>query len=426
MTGFSQPERRALQRMQVPNPESHPDADLLTAFTEHSLTTRENDQVLSHLAGCASCREIVALAGSPLVEPVSEPARKRGLWEMPLFHWGAVAATTVVVVAAVSLGVREYRNETPQMAALHKEQAPVAMEQPEDKVVAEPKAKAQPANDLEASTPAAAPAENAPLAPRRSLHVQQEARYERPHNETAKKQEVASAGVGGTLHGNVASGGLVTNTDTRDYLFSANSNAVLKDKAADLSSARTVAAPPPAPPATIAQNVPVSGASEMVTVDVKSSEVKTDQRAWAAAKVAPQSVIVDEKANGYSTDSLSLQKSAKEAVAGNRWQITNGKLQHSAASSAASRDWQTVLPNQTFRSVAAIQNHVWAGGDNGLLYHSADNGQSWSPVPVKNGTATLTGNIVSLRFTDAQNGSLLTSTSETWTTNDGGQSWQKK
>ena len=66
--------------------------------------------MLGHLAHCADCREIVSLAGSPLVEPVPEPARKRGLWEMPLFHWGAVAATTIVVVAAVSIGVRERRS----------------------------------------------------------------------------------------------------------------------------------------------------------------------------------------------------------------------------------------------------------------------------------------------------------------------------
>src|ERR1700758_4293891 len=109
MTGFSQPERRGLERLQVAKPESHPDADLLTAFSEQSLTPREQEQVLGHLATCATCREVVAVAGSQLVEPVPEPVRKRALWEMPLFHWGAVAATAVVVVAAVSLGTFDHK-----------------------------------------------------------------------------------------------------------------------------------------------------------------------------------------------------------------------------------------------------------------------------------------------------------------------------
>jgi len=67
MNAFSQPERRGLERLQVPTPDSHPDPDLLTAFAEHSLTAREKEQVLGHLATCALCRDTVALAGSPLV-----------------------------------------------------------------------------------------------------------------------------------------------------------------------------------------------------------------------------------------------------------------------------------------------------------------------------------------------------------------------
>ena len=37
---------------------SHPDANLLAAFVEKSLTERERLQVLEHLAACADCREV--------------------------------------------------------------------------------------------------------------------------------------------------------------------------------------------------------------------------------------------------------------------------------------------------------------------------------------------------------------------------------
>ena len=407
--------------MQMSNPESHPDADLLTAFAEHSLTTREHDQVLAHLAACGSCREVVALAGSQLVEPVPEPVRKRALWEMPLFHWGAVAATTVVVIAAVSLGVRDRRNAS-QGSALYKEQAPAAMEQ-QDKVVAEPRAKTQVVpGPSEATSPAAPVAESTSLAPKRSLHLQQEARYERPSSATTKKQEiVAAAPQSRAVNGNIVPGAQDAKGTTRDYSAkldsSANSNSPLRNEPADLGSARTTAAPPPAP---MAQNQNVHVNNEIVTVDVANDQVKTDQSASGAAQITSQSEIVDKKVQEYSV--APLQKAARAKAGDFRWQIRDGKLQRSAAPN----EWQTVLPTQTFRTFAVIQNHVWAGGDSGLLYHSADNGQSWTPVAVKSGTTALTGNIVDFRFTDAKHGSIQTSTGETWTTSDGGESWQKK
>jgi hypothetical protein len=42
--------------------QSHPDADLLTAFAEQALSATERDGVLDHLALCGDCREVIALA----------------------------------------------------------------------------------------------------------------------------------------------------------------------------------------------------------------------------------------------------------------------------------------------------------------------------------------------------------------------------
>ena len=55
-------------------PFEHPDANLLTAFLERTLTERERTQVLNHLAECAECREIVALS-LPAEAKAAEPAR---------------------------------------------------------------------------------------------------------------------------------------------------------------------------------------------------------------------------------------------------------------------------------------------------------------------------------------------------------------
>ena len=52
--------------------QQHPEADLLAGFAESSLTQTERESVLSHLAICARCRQVVFLAHQ--VEPAPEPA----------------------------------------------------------------------------------------------------------------------------------------------------------------------------------------------------------------------------------------------------------------------------------------------------------------------------------------------------------------
>ncbi|MGH9509145.1 MAG: zf-HC2 domain-containing protein, partial [Terriglobales bacterium] len=55
----------------------HPDADLLTAFCERTLTETERQQVIAHLALCADCRDAVALATPPQPSE-AEPLRPHG------------------------------------------------------------------------------------------------------------------------------------------------------------------------------------------------------------------------------------------------------------------------------------------------------------------------------------------------------------
>ena len=79
-----------------------------------------------------------------------------------------------------------------------------------------------------------------------------------------------------------------------------------------------------------------------------------------------------------------------------------------------------------FRAVIANGADVWAGGLNGLLYHSTDSGNHWTQVVASAAGSVLTGDIVSIEFPDLQHGTLSTSTAETWITADSGQTWQKQ
>src|ERR1700733_219447 len=60
-------------RAAVPSPElleqMHPEADVLTAFAEQSLSAPEREGVLQHLALCGDCRDVVALA-LPATDPL--------------------------------------------------------------------------------------------------------------------------------------------------------------------------------------------------------------------------------------------------------------------------------------------------------------------------------------------------------------------
>jgi hypothetical protein len=82
-------------------------------------------------------------------------------------------------------------------------------------------------------------------------------------------------------------------------------------------------------------------------------------------------------------------------------------------------------PAFMFRALSAAGAEVWAGGSDGLLYHSSDAGNQWTRIiPVSSGI-TLTGDVVSIEFADVAQGKLSTSTAEVWTTTDTGQTWQK-
>jgi Photosynthesis system II assembly factor YCF48 len=79
-----------------------------------------------------------------------------------------------------------------------------------------------------------------------------------------------------------------------------------------------------------------------------------------------------------------------------------------------------------FRAVSANGADVWAGGSAGMLYHSIDAGAHWIRIIPSFSGATLTGEILTVSFPDTEHGRVSTSTSELWTTDDAGQTWQKQ
>jgi hypothetical protein len=83
----------------------HPDADLLAAFAEQSLSAAERAGIVPHLARCADCREILALSAiasdTPAI-PAEIPQRLgRRRWRWPVL--AAVSAAVPLLVVLVLL-----------------------------------------------------------------------------------------------------------------------------------------------------------------------------------------------------------------------------------------------------------------------------------------------------------------------------------
>lgn len=126
---------------------AHPEADLLTAFAEQTLSVTERDSVLAHLALCGDCREVVALAlpaadfaATPSVTlvvaadervqgtrtRVSAPHGLRFAW--PSLRWAALAAGIAVVGAVLLL--RPGKLNQPQTASVNSQVATAAIPPP--------------------------------------------------------------------------------------------------------------------------------------------------------------------------------------------------------------------------------------------------------------------------------------------------------
>ena len=102
--------------------DAHPEAEVLNGFAEQALGAAERELVLGHLAVCARCREVVALAAEAAAAemPVAvAPARKAWFgWRMA---WAPAMALAAVAVLAVFVYVR-HRDAALQMAQI---EAPV-------------------------------------------------------------------------------------------------------------------------------------------------------------------------------------------------------------------------------------------------------------------------------------------------------------
>jgi len=373
-------------------PFPHPDANLLAAFVEKTLSEKERTQVLNHLAQCAECRELAALTLPEEVEvaqPVSLTARR--WWSAwPALRWGALA--TALVAVAILLVLHPYpwrRQET-----VSKEIGPTIAANAS-------KASPQPPADLTAQPrPQAAVAKAG-------------AELREPRREMAKLEKGAGPPGG-------------------QQLAAPSAGSETKQRVTLTDAARVppgVEAAPSAESQAGATAMPANTESAAIAKQLNAAQAggisAPGYTVSAPLAPAPAPVRAQAKLSGMAFRGGAPNAEAQLAAL---WSISaSGKVQRS---DDGGKTWEEVRVDEgvTFRVIQAMGTEVWAGGSAGALYHSNDGGAIWKRVNLSSGGRPTTDTIVVIVSSprDLQHIAVRTASGEQWTSDDGGQHWQRE
>lgn len=453
--------------------DTHPDANVLAAFSERLLPESERALVLHHLARCGECREIVFLAlPEDASTPVLAPARSGGWLAWPTLRWAFVAAGILVIA---SLGTVQYRrhSQASNMAA-KRSVAALYVKEAENKPVAIPVPPSLPT--VQESKGASDKAEPP------SVSKQGRQELSKPSaNPVQTPTRLAPAIAGNAFAGSTIGGPLPHGPRVVNQVQQQNANVQQQSASGFLPQSAAAAAPVPFAKTAASQQSQTAASLPGVRGDSaksagQSETALTVQSESVTQRPSTYEIAQNNVERAKPADDLHLSAARKvpagspaqldrlagKALSAPRWTINpSGALQRSydqgstwqevdvaatapgagAAESfyataqksrveAKAKDESVALAKKTaspvFRAVAANGSDVWAGGSSGMLYHSVDSGIHWTSIVPSFSGATLTGDVIALDFPDPQHGKVTTSSSEVWITSDAGQTWQKQ
>lgn len=419
---------RAAELARAASGPSHPDADLLTAFAEQTLLPGERQRVLEHLAACEDCREMAVLALPAEAAPSTSGAAESGAIQTrlpgkPVEHWLSAFAWPSLRWAALAAGVIVAGS----VLLLHSNKQAVVV--------------------VDSSLPAA-------VAPSPTVAIQK-AKPPMDQVSTLTSRDSAKSMAKSSLSKKAKSNQVVTApVQTGSGMLLADNKIVgdRKDsfRANNVPSAGSLELDSPIP-RTMNETVEVSSAD--VAVDVSAAPTTTgnlmarnEAPAVVRTKPAPPEIAAqqataeasganetkaDRAAGSSRAASMGSAYALKKAIAAPdaaltptfKLRITEGLLQRSVDEGV---NWQVGLrADRPLLCYAAVGLEVWAGGEAGALFHSTDGGVTWAQVQPAIKGQPLNATVVGIKVQPPQV-VLTTSNNETWSTIDGGQTWDKK
>ena len=325
----------------------HPDANLLAAFAENALPQSERATVLAHLAGCADCRDSLALASSTPSIAASEPQRRFS----PLWRWVAPAAA----VAALCLFTIVYQRQFTR--------APVRAP---DSV---------PQLALKIEPPVLEP--------------------QMGQKEEVRKKEGTAA------------------RKTPRITFRAP------------TGSEPVTAAIPRPPRTPPPQVQADAVNSAKSIPVLPALPEAPPPQMQANSEVSSSASGFTSSRARSAFAAPLAKFKKSHAPSFLWSINAGSIQRSADEG---KTWEPVpiSDGTVFRTLAAEGgSEIWAGATNGTLFHSSDGGGRWQQVKVGDENAQLSGGIVTINARNLPRIEITTDSGEQWISEDSGVHWRR-
>ncbi|HET9839906.1 MAG TPA: zf-HC2 domain-containing protein [Candidatus Angelobacter sp.] len=455
----------------------HPDADTLTAYSEQLLPRAERQQVVKHLAGCADCRQVLALSQVELAEAATQPV----LQPVPVSWWRRVLAPTFGVAGLVAtmavialLMVQNPHKSGPQQANKDSVGAPASGQQ-----------------DSEAKASAAAQPETAAnnaAKPESTAHNRPDSADRDSYRATGPGTGTSIAGLTGPKAGApnriaslatlatpapppVLAAGLRKQDFVNNAFFdTSNEDLIVGNQLPSApqpmkSEARFNAATPgqigsfsdipanavngkssvailtPEPPkehfGLSWEKTVIKGARHVIRSPFSAPAISSSSLTASAMLATPPKFSDSQKAaesavaaapaktdsagfagsGAFSSASRHSLSSAETAAA--LWKVADGKLLKSFAQSA----WEEARTPAAFEftTVNAQGGQVWAGGTNAGLIHSYDGGNTWDLVKLGDGAS---GAIVSILFS-GNHVQVTTSDDQSWSSADGGKNWAR-
>lgn len=343
----------------------HPEADLLLALSKGGVSRREHQAVVSHLAVCAICRDVLALASTDGTEaPAPRKDTKPWGWRL-----AATLALGCLVITAVWLPLRQKPLGTAPAVSPRSTFTGTATSQ------------------------AVGPASSLALAP----HPRKDVSLQPKASLRANSKKVIKPGV------------------------SVGPSSPAAPQAA--ASARQSVVPPDLPPPTNSIAMDQSAALPATPPPAQPllrASAETRFPPNAPSSVAPHPVF---SFTGKPVELRLLPKIGKAV-----WEVPSiagaGTVNKSED---GGRTWRTVpVDSRTpLYSVSALGPQVWVGGADGKLFRSDDDGVNWSVVPVTEGDVHLIEPILSIK---AQSPvvTLTTKPGTTWISRDNGEHWRRR